>query len=103
MYLLAEDEGNEEEILRLLESASPAGSPDMTDNSTNSSHTGNSLIMDSVTHPNSNHQDSLVVPSGHRSSSVPPTFSHLPLESCKSGVLTLNGKYVNNRSIMTVP
>lgn len=27
MYLLAEDEGNEEEILRLLESESPGGSP----------------------------------------------------------------------------
>ncbi len=28
MYLLAEDEGNEEEILRLLESDSPGGSPE---------------------------------------------------------------------------
>ena len=28
MYLLAEDEGNEEEILRLLESESPGGSPE---------------------------------------------------------------------------
>lgn len=27
IYLLAEDEGNEEEILRLLESESPGGSP----------------------------------------------------------------------------
>ena len=27
MYLLAEDEGNEEEILRLLELESPGGSP----------------------------------------------------------------------------
>ena len=29
IYLLAEDEGNEEEILRLLESETPGGSPSM--------------------------------------------------------------------------
>ena len=33
IYLLAEDEGNEEEILRLLESESPGGSPQNGDKS----------------------------------------------------------------------
>ena len=49
MYLLAEDEGNEEEILRLLESESPGGSPHVPHN--NSSPTSASCTsMDVAQH-----------------------------------------------------
>ena len=41
IYLLAEDEGNEEEILRLLESRSPGGSPCILQSSPISSNPSN--------------------------------------------------------------
>lgn len=52
MYLLAEDEGNEEEILRLLESESPGGSPQ--------------TIQSSLT-PDSNYYSSNDIHSGEQS------------------------------------
>ena len=81
MYLLAEDEGNEEEILRLLESTSPR-SPD--------------VIKTCENHPtisskhctNGSDRDSSLLVSGCRSSSVPPNFAHFRLEPSLSHSIT---------------
>lgn len=43
MYLLAEDEGNEEEIMKLLESESPGGSPLLPDGDVAEKHPVNRM------------------------------------------------------------